>query len=431
MSISNSDACFAGCTVGIASMSPGNAAGLNLRITENIAEAGISLDQDHPEMLVIGLPTSDIEKLKTAADLCKDFGADIIVIAETMPRAIMQHEFSYLGLPIFAMTEDVKDLDALAVKVIARMCKPHDRVRPNILFSDGDTIEGDLEKDRVERDMRMRRRQEQGWYPLLTEFERKFVGVLGGAGPLASAAFLVKCAEFGVPFVCYSNTSAPSKNDYEVNGGPSYVDHYKNSCYFFALINPGAFVIACNTAHMRMGEYLRPYQSLYNRFVDIRSGILDESGQRIIGTKCIVLGTSRTSGVGLPDGEPGLYEDYRRMVGSESEIIVGTPEQQAIISSAIVDAKAGRMSANMNGGTEMDDEKESQASNDPESGEMFAREKILHVVNQLRAEHGEDYPVVFGCTELPLPFSMMEMSHYGLFDPAQRLVEVVRKKLLS
>jgi aspartate/glutamate racemase len=201
------------------------------------------------------------------------------------------------------------------------------------------------------------------------------------------------------------------------------------------LIHPGAFVITCNTAHMRLREYLEPYQSLYCRFVDIRSGILDDNGRRIVGDKCILLGTKRTSGVGLSGGEVGLYEEYRRTFCSDSEIITGSSEQQDLISSAIVDAKAGLMTAASR--PDATDEDTCSFQNSQGEGgaleihEMYAREKIMYVVDALRSEHGSDVSVVFGCTELPLPFSMLEMSHFGLFDPGQRLVEVVRKKMLE
>lgn len=425
MSLSNADQCFARATIGIVSMSPGNAASVNLKITEEIINAGITLDQHHPEILVVGLPTSDISLLKSAANICKDFGADVIVVAESMPSDVMHAEFSYLDMPIFAMIDEVPDITSLAAAVTAYLCKPQFHVRPNILYGRGLTVHEDLIADRNERDARMRRRGDQGGYPILKQYKEKFVGVLGGAGPIASAAFCLKCTDFGVPFVCYSNTSAPSKNDFEVNDGPNYIEHYKNSCHFFESICPGAFVITCNTAHMRINEYLQPFQNLYSRFVDIRSGILDNNGRRIIGDKCILLGTKRTTGVGLASGEAGLYEDYRRSFYSDYEIITGSTAQQKMISSAIIDAKAGLMSVASASEKNAND-------NSTQNGDiMYAREKILHVVNELRMEHGRDVSVVLGCTELPLPFSVMEMSHYGFFDPAQLLVEVVRKCLID
>jgi aspartate/glutamate racemase len=432
--ISNSDLCFARTTIGIIGMSPGNVASLNLRITQEIARAGINLDQDHPEILAIGLPTSDIHMLKSAANLCKDFGADVIAVAGKIQKSILRATFSYLDLPIFAITEDTADFTALAVKVTARICKPHDAIRPDILYdiSDEERIKHDLERDRVERDTRMRRRMEQGGYSILRAYQEGFVGVLGGAGPLASAAFLEKCTDFGVPYVCYSNTSAPSKNDFETGAGPSYIEHYKNSCYFFAILQPGAFVITCNTAHMRLEQYMEPYQWLYNRFVDIRSGVLDiDHGADVIGSNFVILGTSRTTGVGLAPHESGLYEAYRRKFAPGSTIVVPSESQQAVIQSAIVDAKAGRFSRvdrPERGPDDSDSDDENDASQGRGEHKMFAREKILSVVEEIRAVHG-DIPVVFGCTELPLPFSMLELSHYGFFDPGQQLVECVRKFL--
>jgi aspartate/glutamate racemase len=437
--ISNSDLCFARTSIGIIGMSPGNVAALNLRITQEIAKGGISIDQDHPEILAIGLPTSDINQLKSAANLCKDFGVDVIAIAETMQKSILRSNFSYLDLPIFALTDTADDLSALAAKVTARVCKPHDAIRPDILYdiSDEEKTLHNLERDRVDRDTRMRRRMEQGGYSILRAYREGFVGVLGGAGPLASAAFLEKCTDFGVPYICYSNTSAPSKNDFETGAGPSYIEHYKNSCYFFAILQPGAFVITCNTAHMRLEQYMEPYQWLYNRFVDIRSGILDkERGATVIGSSFIILGTSRTTGVGLPPSEPGLYEAYRRKHAPVSTIVVSSESQQTVIESAIVDAKAGRFSRisrleeGPGGSAPVEAEEDSQSRAGKGVHEMFAREKILFVVEELRAQHG-DIPVVFGCTELPLPFSMLELSHYGFFDPGQQLIEGVRTFLAT
>ncbi len=432
-------------TLGIIGMSPGHVALLNYYVTQEVNRQRRIIDQDHPEVLALGLPTSDLKMLKSAADLCRDFGCDIIAIAESVPEATLQASFGYLSLPIFAVTQYTDDLRTLAVTLVDEMYKPRKTLRPCTYFISQEETNEALKRDCSDRSARMKQTYRRGGYPLLDKmYSKRFVGVLGGAGPLASAAFCQKCADFGVPFVLYSNTNAPSKHDFEMGVGPDYRGHYQNACDFFSKINPAAFVITCNTAHKRLGSYLDGFRRLQTVFVDIRGPALEDSVAQH-GNKFILLGTNRTTGVGLGNGEIGIFEEFRVFHHLDIELFVCNPEQQDTVNSAIRDVKAGRLrnetafpqlqeetsEAPIVGGnnSEMTD-LAGLAVHSSAEVKIGAREKILKVVDELRALYGHK-PVILACTELPLPFSMMELSHLGFIDPGQCLCEKVREMLFD
>ena len=432
-------------TLGIIGMSPGHVALLNYYICMEVNRQKRILDQDHPEVLAIGLPTSDLKMLKSAAELCRDFGCDVIAIAESVPADTLQASFRYLGLPTFAVTQYADDLRTLAVTLVEEMYRPRKTLRPCTNFISREETSGALKKDCNDRSARMKQQYRRGGYPLIDKmYSKKFVGVLGGAGPLASAAFCQKCADFGVPFVLYSNTNAPSKHNFEMGVGPDYRGHYQNACDFFSKINPAAFVITCNTAHKRLGSYLDGFRRLQMVFVDIRGPTLEDSVSRH-GSEFILLGTNRTTGVGLENGEIGIFEEFKTFHNLAIELYCCSAEQQEIINSAIRDVKAGRLrsenafpqvqeeSSELPNLDHNDTERSTsmQLAVEPTVDVKFgAREKILKVVGELRTLYGHK-PVVLACTELPLPFSMMELSHLDFIDPGQCLCEKVREKLFN
>lgn len=156
--------------------------------------------------------------------------------------------------------------------------------------------------------------------------------------------------------------------------------------------------IPCNTAHKRLEEFAG---SMFDSVIDIRGAVLSDNKNA---TGFILLGTNPTTGVGLPEGEVGIYEKYRRIYFPEERpFVVPNEVQQAEIMSAIADVKAGEF-------------KEAKA-------------KIMRVIESIRALPGCNLPVILGCTELPLVFTTLELGKDGLLDPANSLKKIAQKEL--
>ena len=197
---------------------------------------------------------------------------------------------------------------------------------------------------------------------------------------------------------------------------------------FFTFITPTVCVITCNTAHKRLSSYMNKKSELYKVFIDIRLPVFDYMNR--IDSDFVITGTNGTTGVGLQKHEIGLYADHKQKVGGiKSQIIVNTLEQQDIIISAIVDIKAGQFD-NDNDCNVCDGKEYSSTKYALMKKKFNPKQRILSIANEMRIKVGSNVPVVLGCTELPLPFSDMELEEHNLIDPTQLLGEYVKRKLV-
>ncbi len=179
--------------------------------------------------------------------------------------------------------------------------------------------------------------------------------------------------------------------------GPSYIDHYRSTFSFLKRIGASRFAIPCNTAHKRLPEYIDA-ESL-PLVVDIRKSVLDMNQNE---EGFILLGTNRTTGVGLPSGEVGTYEILRKDYPDQGPFFIPAVEQQERIMKAIYDVKAGQFES--------------------------AKSGILSVINELRADNGHRR-VILGCTELPLVFSDIELVEHELIDPAEDMATMAKRQI--
>ncbi|NBV06898.1 MAG: aspartate/glutamate racemase family protein [Proteobacteria bacterium] len=392
-------------TIGIVGFSPLTVAHLNKEIVQYGNARGLSNDQDFPDMLTIGL--NNVGKKIMFIDqvkLCYDFGSDIIVAPDRVGESRLD-EMTYdsTGVNALFLETNIKDLAKKALDIALDMEKSR---RPNLVFSKINCHENDqpeilknLLKDEADRKERIQQRKKLEPYSILND--RKFVGVLGGAGPLASAIACQKLAEQGLNYIHYSVNSAPGKHLFEMKVGPSYINHYSSATRFLDQIGVSSIVIPCNTAHKRLSEFCD--KSSLKKVVDIRQSVLAQNSS-VEGF--IILGTSRTVGVGLPENSgEGIYEEFRREKFPDSKsFIVPSEVQQEIIMQAIFDIKAGKLEG--------------------------AKFNINKVIKEIREElNNNNIPVIFACTELPLPYEKAEIVAGNIIDPVDAMAVEVKKLL--
>ena len=92
--------------------------------------------------------------------------------------------------------------------------------------------------------------------------ERKFLGVLGGMGPLATADFLTKlanhtqatCDQEHIPIIMYADCTTPDRTANIMGTGPSPLEHLKAGVRHLNNAGVRAICIPCNSAHYWLTE---------------------------------------------------------------------------------------------------------------------------------------------------------------------------------
>lgn len=381
-------------TIGIVGLDPNAVAELNIGIVKYANNVGLTEDQHIPEIISVGVPTKDVRLLESQVELCKAMGADVIAFPqETKSSNISLNLQNRFKIPVHSITNNC-DIDDLAKITLNNAMDIQYPIRPDILFhgDNNDMVTG-IQEDARARNKRIDKIiQGYGGFPVLSD---PFTGIIGGAGPLASAQLSVKLAKERAPFVHVSANSAPGKHLYEIQKGPSYVPTYASIYDFLRKIGSYNIVVPCNTAHMRLNEFSKNNTS---SIIDIRKSVMDVN---INEAGFILLGTNRTVGVNCND-ETGLYEQLRHEYPDQGPFYVPSEEQQDKIMEAIFDVKAGKLEK--------------------------AKETIFLITKSLRERYG-DIKVILGCTELPLVFTTLELAENGFIDPAQDMAEMAGKDL--
>jgi aspartate racemase len=385
-------------TIGIIGLDPLAAANLNKEIVHYGNSIGMIDDQHFPEILTVGIKSRDSRYLQDQANLCFDFGCDLVAIPQKTGNSKLAKRISndISSVPVFTLEQNIKELAKKVTDYANNLEKP--RRNKIVIHENLEELQiiKNLKNDQKNRLKRINDRNEHGGYPVL---KNGFIGVIGGAGPLASADFCFKLAQTLTPFVHYSANSAPGKHRFEMENGPSYIEHYKNAVNFFKSINATNLAIPCNTTHKRLEEFC---ENSLSKIIDIRQCVFEEY---LNAEKFILFGTKATTGVGLNEGEIGAYEKLRcKKYSDESNFIVPSPQDQEKIMTAIYSVKAGELDK--------------------------AKEIILDVVCQTRKEHG-DFFVILGCTELPLVFDDIEICDFKFIDPAELLLAKCRQEIIK
>jgi len=403
-------------TIGIAGLDPNKVAELTKLIIAMGLKIGLSDDQHFPEIIAVGIdPEGDPNKMRDQIHFCADQGCDVIAVTNTIKLDGVDR-----GLEVVCGD----DLEAIAKEVLLKALDKADPIRPKQcgfsaeeLLVLGKTEEAAIMEavsaDYALRESRVKARQAVGGYSFLEKVRHNLpvTGILGGAGPEASATFAAMLAHKAVPFIHFSVNSAPGKHRFEVEGGSSYIPHYAAIASMMNLLSLDRIAVPCNTAHKRLNEYLpQPLAGHQLKLVDIREGALNAAlKKRAKGTSEIILfGTSATTGVNLPkerEGEKGVYAIFLETKQGDDlppVLLVPNAEEQDLITEAIYNVKAGKY-----------DE---------------AKSKILAVIFSMR-ERFPECPIILGCTELPLPFSAVELMELKLIDPAREMTTVLRHEI--
>lgn len=202
--------------------------------------------------------------------------------------------------------------------------------------------------------------------------EEGCLGVLGGMGPLAGAAFALRVValtpvaddQAHIPTLLRNDPRIPDRSTAYMSNGPSPLPHMVEGIRF--LENAGARVIAipCNTAHLWYDDLLEAASVPVLHIV--QAVIADLVRQGVPSGRIGLMGTTATLAL-------GLYQRHLEAAGYEC--IVPTPEEvESDCMSAIRAVKANRL----------------EESSEP----------AVRCINRLRGR-GAD-AVVLGCTELPL-----------------------------
>jgi aspartate/glutamate racemase len=380
-------------TIGIVGNDPVRVARLNTCIVQVGSEMGFHMDQHFPDTLAVGLHCPDGDTgVILGADVADDFGCDLLAVADVAHGGVVDALQSRTNLPVICVNHDA--LNELAYLAVHKALHCDNSRRPSLLWQDNqELLDSNIAADVQLRSDRMRRRVEQtGPIPIRNVL---FTGIIGGSGPMASASFAEKLSST-TSFIHYSLNCAPSRPYFEAGHGPSYLNHYRLAVNFLSDIGAFSLAIPCNTAHKRLDEYCGNHQS---KVVDIRKSVLDLS---LTSDELILLGSNRTTGVDLSEGEVGIYEQLRQKYSDRRPFCVPSTELQNRTMEVIVDVKAGRLDV--------------------------AKEKILSIVEAMREQYG-NHPVIFGCTELPLVFTAEELAERSFIDPAESLAAAVKQQL--
>lgn len=156
----------------------------------------------------------------------------------------------------------------------------------------------------------------------------RLLGVLGGMGPLAGAAFMTRLTlltpaardQEHVATVLWSDPRVPDRTAALSGDGPSPLPHLLYGVERLVLAGAGCIVIACNTAHLWFEDLARAAPVPFLHIAD--AAIDDLKRQRVRGGRIGVMGTEGTLKL-------RLYQD--RLEARGYECLVPTDEEIATL----------------------------------------------------------------------------------------------------
>lgn len=221
------------------------------------------------------------------------------------------------------------------------------------------------------------------------------VGVLGGMGPLATAAFYLNVIRLTpverdqdhVPLVILSDPSIPDRTAFLLRGGldprPALIQGAQR------LRSAGAelLVVPCNTANLWIDEIAQASQLEPLRWLDIAVEAVAQSGARSVG----LLATTGTLTAGI----------YQRLLGDRGVTVISPDSAgQTQVMNAIYDVKRSG------------------------AGSRLAAEAAASAAQDVLAR-GAD-ALLLACTELPIAFDAMRPPTTALtIDPSLHVAKAV------
>ena len=221
---------------------------------------------------------------------------------------------------------------------------------------------------------------------------KKSIGILGGMGPLATADLFQKIISLTaadsdnehIRVYIDSNSSIPDRTEAILSGGPDPLPAMRDSLRKLEACGADCVVMPCNTAHY----FLPRLQGLTDiPFLSMLEAAAAACRARFPGETAAVLATRGTLSA-------GLYQAALETAGVPC-LLPGETERDALMEVIYSGVKAGAP---------------------PER----YRAALLSVLEALSAG-GADY-FILGCTELPLAFRLLGLSHPSL-DPTEELAK--------
>jgi aspartate/glutamate racemase len=402
-------------TVGFVGTDPKKLARLHKKFIEAGYYFGLKKDQEFPESLVVSTlkdTANQVSQISIDAKICDVFGCDIIVVNDELDETsdllrILQNQQKY-GFQKIIYRHKKERTEAFSRRIMDEaLHKISGKRRLDLQLKNDEPIKEELPKRVLDAIGQETHGKCETFKNMIEEDNidlSQVIFVLGGAGPDASSSFCKTLA--GKDYIAYHQAAAPSKINYEKKEGPSYVKHYEMACKIASAMGMKTMVVPCNTAHARLDDFREGLEVVDFREATIRQ--LSEAGHQ----KVILLGTNRTTGVGIEGGKPGgiykeFYDKNKTQLGLKKlEFIVPNEDQQERIMQAINLVKEG-----------MKDD---------------AKEIILDVISQMRGVSG-NVPVVLACTELPiaLPTDGLSAAEFLRFNPGDFVVDAITKQKTS
>lgn len=451
-------------TIGLLGLNPSSISQINELFIDAGCKMGYKDDQDHPDYIAIAhLPSLDIKsKLKASLELLKDLNCQSVFI--DIPGINKSSEiYKYaelLGLRVLFTGKDYnsntyEDLSDILSKEIDMA--PDDQEKGNFRSYNPQQIrlsESVIEALRSRKEViseQLSRKVEK------YRFLKEYVGVIGGAGPQASANHCKYLAQEGLPFIHYSLNCAPGKHRFETGVGPSYIPFYELVTSIFDQLGIAQITIPCNTAHKRLEEFCST--TTLQKIVDIRRSSFEEimKYRGAEDPRAIILGTDFTVGVTsarylvgaskLSDSESlaplklgddaekrlhllkvnphslasgggaetyegfflGSYQKY----ANENSILIKlypplSPQMQDEVLKIIYDVKAGK--------------------------NIKCQQSLIAIINAIRDNIGDidrEVPVILACTELPLALSQSQMMENNCIDPSFMVASQSYRKFIE
>lgn len=393
-------------TIGIVGMSCSDKLSFARILINKGSEIGFLEDQDHPEHMMINLFLGGVDEKTFVMNQVKilvDSGCNILAFPEgglsfSMVDDILNH---VKQLSLVLNKDDLESIDDFALKVLKSSKIAPNYLRPNIYdCDDHDKMIDNLKEDYNRRLLRFTERSKS--FEKLSILEKiaksNVIGVLGGAGPLASVDFCELLNDFGIEYILINNNSAPYKAKYAESIGQSFLYHYYVTKSIFKILGCSDYVMPCNTAHIFTDILQQDNNNIsLISIVEATKNYLNKGGA--VGQKIILLGTDSTVGIDLSGNfYNGLYDKALE----NFEIIKPNRVQQDMVMDSIYNVKQGN-------------------SKD-------AKEKIIKVINQIRDSHlDQKIPVILGCTELPVVFNGNELISLNAVSTTLALAQEVHK----
>jgi aspartate racemase len=203
------------------------------------------------------------------------------------------------------------------------------------------------------------------------------IGVLGGMGPEASAAFYLRIIKlfqtelgaqhnFEYPEMMIHNI--PSPDTVEAGVDEELKESLLNSVDVLEKAGMQLLAIPCNSAHVHIGSVVEAASATVMNILEETARAVHEAGA----TRVLLLGTKSTL-------EYGIYPPYfdRYNIGA----VIPEPDHQDVVTRAIMAVCDGSLDAR-------------------------TKQDVLDVINHYQGIEG----VVLGCTEIPLIVNQNDMS---------------------